>query len=140
MNKSCCFVLQYNTEALVLVLQYSFGKLAILKQYQENLFDQSDWTSHGGISDGLAKEIEIWRVWNQSWSVKHIKETKLCRLNDSKKFVHIHHWIPVVKLFSIALVLYWYCIAILGPWYCIAWKKLVFLILVVWVIQLCCVV
>jgi hypothetical protein len=26
MNKSCCFVLQYNTEALVLVLQYYFGK------------------------------------------------------------------------------------------------------------------
>jgi hypothetical protein len=26
MNKSCCFVLQYNTKALVLVLQYYFGK------------------------------------------------------------------------------------------------------------------
>jgi hypothetical protein len=37
MNKSCCFVLQYNTEALVLVLQYYFGRQAILKQYQKNM-------------------------------------------------------------------------------------------------------
>jgi hypothetical protein len=35
MNKSSCFVLQYNTEALVLVLQYYFGKRAILKHYQK---------------------------------------------------------------------------------------------------------
>jgi hypothetical protein len=35
MNKSYCFVLQYNTEALVLVLQFYFGKRAILKQYQK---------------------------------------------------------------------------------------------------------
>jgi hypothetical protein len=41
MKMSCCFVLQYNTEALVLVMQYCFGKLAKLKQYQENLSDQS---------------------------------------------------------------------------------------------------
>jgi hypothetical protein len=32
MNKSCCFVVQYNTEALVLVLQYYFGN----EQYSSN--------------------------------------------------------------------------------------------------------
>jgi hypothetical protein len=30
MNKSCCYVLQYNTEVIVLVLQNYFGKWAIL--------------------------------------------------------------------------------------------------------------
>jgi hypothetical protein len=66
MNKSCCFVLQYNTEALVLVLQYYFGKQAILKQYQTNLSDQSTCTAHAGISDRVTQEIEIRRVSNQS--------------------------------------------------------------------------
>ena len=35
MNKSCCFVLQYNTEAMVLVLQYCFEKRAIPQQYRK---------------------------------------------------------------------------------------------------------
>ena len=64
MNKSCCFVLQYNTEALVLVLQYYFGKRAILKQYQNNLSDRSGRTAHAGISDRVTKEIEIRIVLN----------------------------------------------------------------------------
>ena len=58
MNKSCCFVLQYNTEALVLVLQYYFGKRAILKQYQKNVSDQSAANAHAGISDRVTKENE----------------------------------------------------------------------------------
>jgi hypothetical protein len=62
MNKSCCFVLQYNTDALVLVLQYFFGKGAILKQYQTNLADQSACTAHAEILDRVTNEIEIRRV------------------------------------------------------------------------------
>jgi hypothetical protein len=34
MNKSCCFVLQYNTEALVLVFQYYFGNWGISNSRQ----------------------------------------------------------------------------------------------------------
>ena len=64
MNKSFWFVLQYNTEALVLVMQYYFGKWVIVKQYQKNLFDQSTCTAHAGISDRVTKEIEIRRVSN----------------------------------------------------------------------------
>ena len=30
-----CIAIQYNTKVLVLVLQYYFGKFAILKQYQK---------------------------------------------------------------------------------------------------------
>jgi hypothetical protein len=64
MNKSCGLVLQYNTEALILVLQYYFGKRAMLKQYQRNLSDQSQCTAHAGISDRVTKEFEIRRVSN----------------------------------------------------------------------------
>jgi hypothetical protein len=64
MNQSCCYILQYNTEALVLVLQYYFGKGAILKQYQINLSVQSACTAHAGISDRVKKKIEIRRVSN----------------------------------------------------------------------------
>jgi hypothetical protein len=62
MNKSCCFVLQYNTEALLLELQYYFGKRAILKQYQKNLTEQSACAAPSGISDRVTKEIELRRV------------------------------------------------------------------------------
>jgi hypothetical protein len=64
MNKSCCFVLQYNTGALVLVLQYYFGKQAILRQYQKSLSGQSVCTAYAGISDRVTKEIEIRGVPN----------------------------------------------------------------------------
>ena len=59
-----CFVLQYNTEVLVLVLQCYFGKLAILRQYQTSLSGQSACTAHAGISDRVTKEIEIMIVSN----------------------------------------------------------------------------
>ena len=59
-----CFVLQYITEALVLVLQYFFGKWAILKQYQTNMSVQRMCAVHVGISDSVTKEIEIRRVSN----------------------------------------------------------------------------
>ena len=58
MNKSCCFVLQYNTETLVLVLQYYIGKWAILKQYQKHVFDQSACTAYSGISDKRQKKLK----------------------------------------------------------------------------------
>jgi hypothetical protein len=55
MNKSCCFVLQYNTEALVLVLQYYLGKRAILKQYRNFFLNKAhallDWWYITLISD-----------------------------------------------------------------------------------------
>jgi hypothetical protein len=57
MNKSCCFVLQYNTGALVLVLQYCFGKQAILRQYQKSLSCKSACTAHKGISDRVSSDI-----------------------------------------------------------------------------------
>ena len=56
MNKSCFFVLQYNTEALVLVLQYYFEKQAILKQYQKNLSEQSVWI--------VMREFMILEFWD----------------------------------------------------------------------------
>jgi hypothetical protein len=61
-NKS--FFLQYNIEALVLVLQYCFGKQAVLKQYQTNLSELSTCPAHAGISERVTKEIEIRRVQN----------------------------------------------------------------------------
>jgi hypothetical protein len=64
MNKSCCFVLQYNTEVLVLVLQYYFGKGAILKQYQTHLSDEGAYTVHAAISDRVTTEVEIRIVSN----------------------------------------------------------------------------
>jgi hypothetical protein len=64
MNKSCCVALQYNAEALVLVLKYYFGKRAILKQYQKNLSDKSVSNAYAGISDIVRKDIEIRRVSN----------------------------------------------------------------------------
>jgi hypothetical protein len=64
MNKSCCFVLQQNTGALVLVLQYYFGKQAIFRQYQTSLSGQSAFTANAGISDRVTKEIKIMLVSN----------------------------------------------------------------------------
>jgi hypothetical protein len=66
MNKSCCLVLQYNTGALVLVLvmQYYFGKRAIIRQFQKSLSGQSACNAHAGISDTVIKEIEIMIVPN----------------------------------------------------------------------------
>ena len=61
-NKSCCFVLQYNTETLVLVLQYHFGKQAILKQYQTNLSEQSAWTAEKARGVDLERAA-LWK-WN----------------------------------------------------------------------------
>jgi hypothetical protein len=54
----------------------------------------------------------------------YLKGVKIC--------AHIYgnvNPVPRVKIYSIALVLLWYCIAILKPWYCIALKKLVLFIL-----------
>jgi hypothetical protein len=87
MNKSCCFVLQYNTEPLVLVLQYYLGKWAILKQYQKKLYEQSTCTAYAGISDRVTEEIEIRRISNQSLSPKYTKVTKLFRRNYSRKLI-----------------------------------------------------
>jgi hypothetical protein len=78
MTKSRCFVLQYNTEALVLVLQYYFGKRAKLKQYQTNLSDQIMCPDHADISDGATKEIEVRRVLNKASIVHPCRSHQLC--------------------------------------------------------------
>jgi hypothetical protein len=62
MNKSCCFVLQYNTEALVLVLQYSFENEQYSSNTRKNLSEQSACTACVAIPERVTKKIEIRRV------------------------------------------------------------------------------
>jgi hypothetical protein len=62
MNKSCCFLLQYNTAALVLVLQYYIGKRAILKQYKKICLIKAHGLLMGAFQIKVTKEIKIRRV------------------------------------------------------------------------------
>ena len=62
---------------------------AILKQYQQILV----WAKHMhcpcGISDRVAKEIEIRKASNHNLIAKHTKVTKSYGIYDSRKFDHI---------------------------------------------------
>ena len=70
-----CFAIQYQSPGTLV-------EMSNTRAMPDKLCEQSVCTAFAGISDRVAKEIEMRRVPNYSLIGKHTKITRLYRIND----------------------------------------------------------